>query len=66
MTKIMGNKHLILLAKKIVIQLGDQLWVVKWLGNCSKTRIPLKFFIFHAFCEDTWVVMVQQACVRRK
>jgi hypothetical protein len=50
--------------KNIVIQLGDWLWVVKWLGNGPKTRIPLQFFVFHTFCEYMRAIMVQQACVR--
>jgi hypothetical protein len=45
---------------------GDWLWVVKWLGNGPKTRIPLQFIFFSLFCECTRAVVVQQACVHGK
>jgi hypothetical protein len=48
--------------KNIVIQLGD-VWVVKWLGNSPKTRIPLQFFVFRAFYEYMRALMVQQVCL---
>jgi hypothetical protein len=35
--------------KKIVIRLGDRLWVVKRLGNGPKTHIPLQFLFFMLF-----------------
>jgi hypothetical protein len=55
----MGPQHLILYAKKIVIRLGDGLWVVIWLGNYPKACIPLQLFIFCNFCGYTRAVMVQ-------
>jgi hypothetical protein len=55
----MGPQHLLLYAKKIVIRLGDGLWVVNWLGNYPKACIPLQLFIFCNFCGYTRVVMVQ-------
>jgi hypothetical protein len=54
----MGPQHLLLYAKKIVIWLGDELWVVNWLGNYPKARIPFQLFIFCKFCGYMRVVMV--------
>jgi hypothetical protein len=54
----MGPQHLILYAKKIVIRLGDGLWVINWLGNYPKACIPLKLFNFCKFCGYTQAIMV--------
>ena len=59
----MGPQHLLLYAKKIVIRLGDELWVVNWLRNYPKAHIPLQIFIFCNFCGYTRAIMVQLAYV---
>jgi hypothetical protein len=44
-----GTQTPYFIGKKYSNSWRDCLWAVKWLGNGPKTRIPLQFFIFHAF-----------------
>jgi hypothetical protein len=59
-----GPRHLFLYAKRIVIQLGDGIWAVNWLGNYPKAHIPLQLFIFCNFYGYIRAVMVHLAYIR--
>jgi hypothetical protein len=59
----MGPQNLLLYAKKIVIRLGDGLWVVNWLGDYPKARIPLQLLWVYAICNGVASIHTREVVV---